>query len=205
MNNQDDQYPDDPAPRWWRIVVLVAMAGTVLVFSGCADPLRPPPPEAQTTAQVCVTGCRDVHVQIAMAPRDSYKCKTELCAVMSLEKKADIAAAGVDAMASCVGRCNAPAVEFESSQQQHDKSATRVVEVVAGALETPLTLASGFLTAAQFAKEIGKSAGQSATTITGDNNAAHDSDTTQPVDINANEIGGGGSGDSSDGDVVLPK
>ena len=46
IDNQDDQQMTDPAPRWWNIMALGALAVLALVFlGGCVNTL-PPDPDA---------------------------------------------------------------------------------------------------------------------------------------------------------------
>ena len=195
-----------PAPRWWRGVVVAWAAVLIAVpFSGCTNAPQQPPPEAQKTAQLCSADCRQVYVSQATADAAQPRARmSEMAVVAKSLADALTSRAAVDAMAACVGACGAPAVAFEASQQQHDRSSAKVVQHAGELLKIPLSIAAGGWAAARIA-DSGGTTSVSNTASGGSTAAGRNVSDDHAVDVTAATIGGGGDGDNSDGPVELPQ
>jgi len=208
--NDENEY-SDPAPKWWKaamVFTVLALAAGMLLLSGCADPPKPPPPEAQITAQMCSSDCRQVYVSQANADAAQPRARmSEMAVVAKSLADALTSRAAVDAMAACVGACGAPAVAFEASQQQHDRSSAKIVQHTGELLKIPLSIAAGGWAAARIADSGGTTSVENTTNGDGNTSAGRNiaDDHSQPIDVTAATIGGGGDGDGSDGPVTLPQ
>ena len=198
----DEQHDfESPAPRWWNILMLAAVAILVLVFfSGCAEaPQRPV--EMAHSYDACVAGCAAVHnrpAQPVPASRDSRD------AVIRVLAEALVARNQLAPMAQCVRECGAVPVQYENTVQIVHQTNAQTVGHIGGMARIPLSIMAGGWSAARIAEAGGQTTvtntAQGGSTAAGRNVV---DDHSAPVDITSGTIGGDADAEGDGGDVEL--